>query len=42
MMTSEKLERGNFDELLTSLKPIEAELVKRGSKFFGGMLINLI
>lgn len=40
MMTSEKLEKSNFDELLASLKPIEAELVNRGSQFFGGMLIN--
>lgn len=36
MMTTPEPEKENFDELLASLKPIEAELVQRGSKFFGG------
>lgn len=35
-MTTPELEKENFDELIVSLKPIEAELVKRGSQFFGG------
>lgn len=29
-------DKENFDVLISSLKPIEAELVQRGSIFFGG------
>jgi len=36
MMTTPELEKGNFDELVASLRPIEAELAQRTSKFFGG------
>jgi len=36
MMTTPELEKENFDELVTSLRPIEAELAQRASKFFGG------
>lgn len=36
MMTTPQLEKGNFDELVVSLKPIEAELTQRGTQFFGG------
>lgn len=36
MMTTPEPEKPNFDELVSSLKPIEAELVQRGSTFFGG------
>lgn len=40
MMTTPKLDRGNFDELVNSLKPIEAELAQRGSTYFGGKFKN--
>lgn len=39
MMTTAELEKENFDVLVDSLKPIEAELVQRGSKYFGGELM---
>lgn len=35
-MTTEEIDKKNFDELVASLNPIEVELTKRGSKFFGG------
>lgn len=41
-MTTNEVEKANFDELVASLKPVEAELAQRGSKFFGGQLINNI
>lgn len=40
MMTTPEPEKGKFDELVASLKPIEAELAQRGSQFFGGKLMN--
>lgn len=36
MMTTPEPEKENFDEFVASLKPIEAELAKRDSTFFGG------
>lgn len=35
-MTTPKPEKKNFDELVANLKPIENELVQRGTTFFGG------
>lgn len=40
MMTTPELEKANFDALVVSLEPIEDELAKRESNFFGGKLIN--
>ncbi|VVC44971.1 Hypothetical protein CINCED_3A021872 [Cinara cedri] len=42
MMTTSEPEKPNFDELVYSLKPIEAELVQRGSTFFGGASPNMV
>lgn len=36
IMTTQEIEKNNFDELVASLNPVEAELTERGSKFFGG------
>lgn len=36
MMSTPEIEKDNFDELLACLKPIEAELSKRKTKYFGG------
>lgn len=41
MMITPEPEKRNFDELVDSLKPVEAELAKRGTKFFGGELIYI-
>lgn len=40
MMTTSEVEKANFVELVASLEPVETELAQRGSKFFGGKLIN--
>lgn len=42
IFTSETVEEINFNELVASLIPIEAELAKRGSKFFGGDKPNMV
>lgn len=40
MMTTPEIEKANFDELVASIKPVEAELLQRGTKFFGGKFID--
>jgi len=39
-MTTREVKKENFEELVACLTPFEVELVKRGSKYFGGKLIN--
>lgn len=39
-MTTDEVEKANFDELVANLKSVEDELVQRGTKFFGGKLTN--
>ncbi|XP_008187468.1 pyrimidodiazepine synthase-like [Acyrthosiphon pisum] len=39
-MTTREVKKENFEELVACLTPFEVELVKRGTNFFGGKLIN--
>lgn len=40
-MSTPDIVKENFDELVASLKPIEEELSKRGTKYFGGKFIKM-